>query len=184
MFWGLFFLALQFTTSLSSECVCTTVPCPVEGNNTVIMGNGNANIEYVYAIHNNHEVVISASGTISPGSLDHGTETTSCTQKYSRMLEDDGNQNCDAGHILANRLGGYGNTPINIFPQNASSNRGPYAQFEGNIYDCMKTGASIGYLSWVFYYESVDHTQPYSVLYNANFEGGTCKSLRSQFENS
>ncbi len=90
MFWGLFFLALQFTTSLSSECVCTTVPCPVEGNNTVIMGNGNANIEYVYAIHNNHEVVISASGTISPGSLDHGTETSHAHKNIpvcSKMME-------------------------------------------------------------------------------------------------
>jgi hypothetical protein len=33
------------------------------------------------------------------------------------MLDDDGVKDCDAGHILANRLGGPGNQPINIFPQ-------------------------------------------------------------------
>lgn len=39
------------------------------------------------------------------------------TQNYSRSLDDDGVQDCDAGHILAHRLGGPGNQPINIFPQ-------------------------------------------------------------------
>ena len=61
-----------------------------------------------------YEVVVSASGTITPDSLDNGSETTSCTQQYSRSLEDDGEQNCDAGHILANRLGGYGNIPTAV----------------------------------------------------------------------
>ena len=102
------------------------------------MGNGNANIDYIYTSHNDYEVVVSASGTITSGSLDHGSETTSCTQQYSRMLEDDGEKDCDAGHILANRLGGYGNIPTNIFPQNAGINRGIYAQFEGYIYDYLK----------------------------------------------
>ena len=46
-----------------------------------------------------------------------GTDTTTCTQNYSRSLDDDGVQDCDAGHILAHRLGGPGNQPINIFPQ-------------------------------------------------------------------
>ena len=50
------------------------------------------------------------------------------------MLEDDGNQNCDAGHILANHLGGYGNIPTNIFPQNLNINRGSYADFENDIF--------------------------------------------------
>ena len=59
----------------------------------------------------------SASVTITMADLDMGTETTSCTQSYSRTLDDDGIQDCDAGHILAHRLGGPGNQPINIFPQ-------------------------------------------------------------------
>jgi len=168
----------------SSQCVCTTVSCPIDGNNTVIMGNGNAHIEYTYEKHGNYDVVVSAIGSITPKSLDHGTETTSCTQKYSRMLEDDGNQDCDAGHILANRLGGYGNIPTNIFPQNASVNRGSYAQFEGYIYDCMTSGASIGNLSWKFQYQNKKHTMPISVIYSVSFSDGMCYDKSEKFANS
>jgi hypothetical protein len=71
----------------------------------------------VYESHNGVPVVISASTTVLKSNLDKGTDTTSCTQDYSRSLDDDGVQDCDAGHILANRLGGSGNQPINIFPQ-------------------------------------------------------------------
>ena len=74
--------------------------------------------------------------------MDKGSNTTSCTQAYSRKLDDDGTKDCDAGHILAHRLGGPGNQPINIFPQDLSVNRGAYNQFEDNIYDCiMASGA-------------------------------------------
>lgn len=62
-------------------------------------------------------MVKSASVTITKANLDKGTDTTSCTQDYSRSLDDDGVKDCDAGHILAHRLGGPGNQPINIFPQ-------------------------------------------------------------------
>ena len=58
------------------------------------------------------------------------------------MLDDDGTKDCDAGHILAHRLGGPGNQPINIFPQDLSVNRGAFNQYEDNIYDCiMASGA-------------------------------------------
>lgn len=80
-------------------------------------------------------MVTSASVTITKANLDKGSDTTSCTQDYSRSLDDDGVKDCDAGHILAHRLGGPGNQPINIFPQDLSVNRGSWAQFEGVIYD-------------------------------------------------
>ncbi len=64
----------------------------------------------------------SASVTITKANLDQGSDTTSCTQSYSRTLDDDGVEDCDAGHILAHRLGGPGNQPINIFPQVSASN--------------------------------------------------------------
>ena len=179
---SIFPLFLQVYLTYAS-CVCTTVPCPIEGNNHIIMGNGSADINYIYKLHNNYEVVISASGTITSGSLDNGSGTTSCTQHYSRLLEDDGQEDCDAGHILANRLGGYGNIPTNIFPQNSSINRGTYAQFEGNIYDCIKNGSNIGHLSWEFYYENYEHTMPNSVKYIANFDGGNCNNISSLFLN-
>jgi len=175
-------LVLPLVSVFSSDCVCTTVDCPKEGINRVIMGNGNAHIDYVYDYHDDQLVVASASGTIYPDSLNYGTETTSCTQKYSRMLEDDGNQNCDAGHILANHLGGYGNIPTNIFPQDLSINRGSYAHFENDIYECMMSGANSGYLQWKFTYKT-NHTMPYQVDYQADFENGNCTHIQSQFSN-
>ena len=78
---------------------------------------GGATATFQYVLHNDIPVVSSASVTIVKSNLDKGTDTTSCTQDYARSLDDDGVQDCDAGHILANRLGGSGNQPINIFPQ-------------------------------------------------------------------
>jgi hypothetical protein len=99
------------------------------------------------------------------------------------MLEDDGLENCDAGHIMANRLGGYGNEPINIFPQKFSINRGPYAQFEGKIYECIKSGANQATLNWNFSYETTNHTMPNKVVYSAQFDKGDCTHLEDTFSN-
>lgn len=181
-YFSVFFLLFPFIKVLSNECVCTTVQCPQEGINNVIMGNGYANIDYIYEFHNDQLIITSASGTIYPESLSQGTETTDCTRKYSRMLEDDGNQNCDAGHILANHLGGYGNIPTNIFPQNLNINRGSYADFENDIYECMISGANNADLKWVFYYHN-NHTMPYQIDYQADFENGNCTHIQSQFSN-
>lgn len=167
----------------TSTCVCTTVDCPVDGKNNIVMGGGYANIEYIYQQRGEYDVVMSASGTITPDSLDNGTGTTTCTQKYSRLLEDDGEHECDAGHILANRLGGYGNVPINIFPQSASVNRGIYAQFEGDIYNCIHSGARTAQLSWEFNYDSIERTMPSTVKYSAIFDGGNCTTISSLFPN-
>lgn len=139
---------------------------------------------YNYATHNGHAVVTSASVTITKADLDKGSDTSSCTQDYSRTLDDDGVQDCDAGHILAHRLGGIGTQPINIFPQDLSINRGAYAQYENLIYDCIATGgASSASLAWTFTYESTSHTKPKSVNYKANFNGGSCANTNQDFTN-
>jgi hypothetical protein len=127
-------------------------------------------------------VVTSASVTITPNDLNKGTDTTDCTQSYSRTLDDDGVKDCDAGHILANRLGGPGNQPINIFPQDLSVNRGAYAQFEDKIAGCM-SGAKSGALAWTFSYSSTTRTKPKGVEYTAKFSGGSCTSLSQSFTN-
>lgn len=163
-------------------CVCTTVPCPVAGDNYLPVGNGAATGLYHYVTHNNIPVVYTVSMTITKPVLDNGSETTSCTQEYSRDLDDDGKQDCDAGHILAHRLGGPGNQPINIFPQAASVNRGVYAQFENLIYDCVFAGDTAK-LSWSFKYSSGTRTKPDSVVYTANFSGGNCVSQTQTFDN-
>lgn len=167
----------------TSSCICTTVQCPVIGINTLVMGNGGSTIHYTYIQQNDVPVISSAEGTVTIDSLDNGSDTTDCTQKYSRTLEDDGSNNCDAGHIMANRLGGYGNQPINIFPQQLSVNRGAYAQFENVIYDCLKSGATKASLSWKFIYSNSTRTMPSEVQYIAVFDGGKCTDVSSKFLN-
>lgn len=175
-------LLLLIVKTYSQYCVCTTVQCPHVGNNSLTMGEGGSTINYIYEEHNNIPVVVYAHGVVYPESLHNGSDTTSCTRSYARMLEDDGKDNCDAGHILANRLGGYGNQPLNIFPQNPTINQGVFNQFEGKIYDCM-LNSSYGILEWQFIYESLKNTQPYKVTYYAYFEESTCEPLYSEFTN-
>ena len=181
---SIFFILCGLVKALTdneSQCVCTTVECPVEGKNIIAMGDGYADMTYYYENHNGYNVVVSAKGELTPGSLDTGTDTTTCTRKYSRMLEDDGEQVCDAGHILARRLGGYGNQPLNIFPQNSTINEGIFAQFEGKIYDCMQK-ANNGVLEWEFIYQSDERTMPDKVKYSASFDTG-CEPLSDIFDN-
>ena len=167
----------------TTTCVCTTVPCPVVGLNTLTEGGGSLGY-YTYVNHNGIAVVSSANATITIANIDKGTDTTSCTQSYSRSLDDDGTQDCDAGHILANRLGGPGNQPINIFPQDLSVNRGAYAQYEASIHDCITIyGATKALLQWSFTYSSSTQTKPVGVHYTATFTGGTCKNLSQDFSN-
>lgn len=148
------------------------------------MLGGGAKGTYYYVSHNGIPVVSTASVTITKADLDMGSDTTSCTQTYSRNMDDDGVQDCDAGHILAHRLGGPGNQPINIFPQDLSVNRGSYAQFEDTIYHCVANGASSASLSWSFSYASSSNTKPIQVVYKASFgSGGSCASLSETFPN-
>ena len=167
----------------STTCICTSVPCPVSGENTMTEGGG-AEGTYEYKTQNGHAVVVSASVKIGLANLDKGTDTTKCTQDYARSLDDDGTVDADAGHILAHRLGGIGSQPINIFPQDLSVNRGAYAQYENQIYDCIKTGgASSAALSWTFQYSSSTRTKPSKVTYTAVFTGGSCGKLSQSFDN-
>lgn len=172
----------QNLTSTSS-CYCTTVPCPVSGANYLTEGGGGTG-KYYYSLHNNIPVVTSAYVRISISNMDKGSETTTCTQNYARSLDDDGVQDCDAGHILAHRLGGPGNQPINIFPQDSSINRGSYAQYEDSIYQCITTkGVSYADLSWTFLYSSTTKTKPNSVIYDVKYTGGSCTSSSKTFSN-
>ncbi len=129
-------------------------------------------------------MVTSASATITKANLDKGTDTTSCTQDYSRSLDDDGVKDCDAGHIMAHRLGGPGNQPINIFPQDLSINRGAYNQYEASIYECIANkGATSAALAWTFTYASTSRTKPDKVNYKATFTGGSCANSNQDFTN-
>jgi hypothetical protein len=166
-----------------SSCYCTTVPCPVVGANYLTEGGGGVGT-YYYSLHNNIPVVTSAFVRISIYNMGKGTDTTTCTQNYARSLDDDGIQDCDAGHILANHLGGPGNQPINIFPQDLSINRGSYAQYENEIYTCITSkGVTYADLSWTFGYSSTTKTKPNSVKYDVKYTGGSCVSTSKTFTN-
>lgn len=167
----------------SSTCYCTTVPCPVEGKNLLTIGGGTTG-SYYYTLHNNIPVISSAYVRVSMTNMNKGTDTTTCTQNYARSLDDDGIQDCDAGHILANHLGGPGNQPINIFPQDLSINRGSYAQYEDTIYTCITSkGVNYADLAWSFTYSSNTKTKPINVKYDVSYIGGTCSSSSKTFSN-
>jgi len=167
----------------TSSCYCTTVPCPIEGKNSLTIGGGTSGT-YYYTLHNNIPVISSANIRISIVNMDKGSDTTTCTQNYARSLDDDGIQDCDAGHILAHRLGGPGNQPINIFPQDLSINRGSYAQYEDGIYTCITTkGVDYADLSWVFTYSSNTKTKPINVNYDVKYTGGSCTATSKLFSN-
>ena len=100
----------EYVSLSDSVCVCTTVDCPAVGKNPIVMGNGYAHITYTYEKHNQNNVDSYATGEITPNRLTQELKLLAA-QEYPRMLEDDGEQSCDAGHILARRLGGYGNLP-------------------------------------------------------------------------
>lgn len=180
---NLFDLFNLINSSTTSSCYCTTVPCPIAGPNYLTEGGGDLGT-YYYTLHNNIPVITSAYVTISLDNMDKGTDTTTCTQNYARSLDDDGIQDCDAGHILAHRLGGPGNQPINIFPQDLSINRGSYAQYEDSIYTCITSkGAIYANLSWVFSYDSNNRTKPISVTYDVNYQSGSCNFQTKTFTN-
>jgi len=167
----------------SSSCYCTTVPCPIEGKNVLTIGGGTS-ATYYYTLHNNIPLISSANVRVSLSNMNKGTDTTTCTQNYARSLDDDGVQDCDAGHILANHLGGPGNQPINIFPHDLSVNRGSYAQYEDVIYTCITTkGVNYAELSWTFTYSSNTKTKPTNVKYDVRYMGGTCTSTSKTFTN-
>ena len=62
-----------------------------------------------------------------------GSNTDSASKSWVKVA---GCPSDDAGHILANKLGGSGKaTDRNIFPQNQSINRGAYRVYEKKIYE-------------------------------------------------
>ena len=176
----LFLFNFTMSFNFNESCYCNSTLCPKYNMNYLIMGGGNAKLNYTYLYHNNYNVVINVSGIIDFYSLDKGSGTTYCVQKYARSLDDNGKK-CDAGHILAKRLGGYGDLPINIFPQNSTINRGIYAQFEKKIYKYIKKNKLFAKLTWKFYYKNSQKTMPYLVNYSVFFEDGF--NLSSLFEN-
>jgi len=155
-----------------------------EGN--IIPGNTTA--YYKYELHDNIPVVTEANMISHVYNIGAGSGTTSCTRSYAQGIDDDDVVDCDAGHIYAHHLGGPGNQPLNIFPQNGPMNKGTYNQFETAIYNCLiETGGPYA-LSWAFFYENNNKTKPDYVDYTYEYKGNnvvsdTCQFATEHFDN-
>jgi hypothetical protein len=156
---------------------------PNSGENSMTAGGG-GRCRYEYTTHGGQPVVTSASCKISTKDLDKGTEPSSEEHTYVRKLggHDDCN-NDDAGHILANRLGGYA-VPVNVFPQSPHLNRGLWEKFERFVYKCLTSeGASTAELSWTFSYSATAKWRPTTATYKASFNAG-CSGKSQSFSNA
>ena len=144
---------------------------PTDGDNSLQAGGGGS-CNYRYEDHDGSPVVVKATCTISSDDLDQGCDTDDTTRAYARKLGGhDGFDSDDAGHILAHRLGGNGKEPTNIFPQAEHDNRGPWREYEGEVYDCI-TGANgmKATLTWTFDYTSGSKQRPSSMQYATSYD--------------
>jgi hypothetical protein len=161
---------------------------PVVGVNVLPPNGGSGKGRYIYrAAPRGIPTVYTGNCTISSANLDKGTEPNGEMREYVHSI---GFSHDDAGHILANRLGGSGIDAINIFPQSPSINRGIYREFEDHIYKCVSASQStIATLTWVFHYFNGNQTRPDQVQYTASFQGGSssssgvCKTVSNSFPN-
>ena len=154
---------------------------PSAGNNELRAGGGGT-CNYRYTEHDGTPVVTSASCDISPKDLGTGTEPTYIGRDYVRQLgSHDGCDDDDAGHILANHLGGKA-VPTNLFPQSPHLNRGDWAKLEEWIYNCIKVHRSSATLSWQFFYASTAKERPSRASYAVIFNHG-CNGTKESFSN-
>jgi len=162
-----------------SQCnQCSNETLPISGINTIATGYGTEGY-YSYSLHHDTPVVENAHISISLNDLDTGTEPVKKIELYARSLGFDGD---DAGHILANRLGGCA-CYINIFPQSPHINRGSYRILEEKIYNCIKNNPdTVASIKWSFSYNG-DSTRPIGVSYHVRFTSGNCKQISKDFKN-
>ena len=166
----------------NSVCSCRS-GCPTSGRNVIAVCGGSVRGTYMYSTNSDKiPRVTSASVIIDKSCLDTGSETVSCTQDYNHNMNDDPNEQTDAGHILAHRLGGPGDNPTNIFPQWSHINRGSWEAFERDIYACVNDGAEAS-ISWDFSYPSSSATKPSKATYSVRYSKGSCSSASQSFEN-
>ena len=113
-----------------------------------------------------------------------GTEPSTSARAYVRALGGhDGCTDDDAGHILANQLGGKA-TPTNLFPQSPHLNRGAWESFERAIAACFASGGSTSAtLKWSFQYESSSKERPKTASYAVTYDQG-CASASQSFSNA
>lgn len=85
-----------------------------------------------------------------------------------------GRSNDDAGHIIANRLGGPGTRRYNIFPQSLNINRGVWQQTEATVANFLSRNPnSFVQIYFTFDYENNTATRPTRFMYRYVFSDGS-----------
>ncbi|MCC6149421.1 MAG: DNA/RNA non-specific endonuclease [Planctomycetes bacterium] len=109
---------------------------------------------------------------ITRADIGAGTSTNLASRTFARSI---GNQNDDAGHLIARLLGGPGGKNSgNIVPQLSSVNRGSFARFERMIADEVESGKT-AYLRVRPVYDGTS-TRPSSIIYDVRINGQRWKS--------
>ncbi len=116
--------------------------------------------------------------------LGGGSSTDSNSRRFSRRL------GCfldDAGHAIANALGGSGRIAKNLFPQNPNYNRGRYKDWEGKIRSLVADGrkAPVGAkITLTFSYGSPGKpNRPRAIKYEVQYGRGFSKRMYQTFSN-
>ncbi|WP_052877928.1 RHS repeat-associated core domain-containing protein [Chromobacterium subtsugae] len=125
-----------------------------------------AGAKYKYKYGPNGEIR-SATAKIRPEDLNTGTKTSTSSRAFARSL---GCPHDDAGHAIANRLGGSGGDD-GVFPQALGINRGQYRTHEAQIAEKVKAGDNV-IVRVVPQYDK-GSTRPHSVLYQTRINGKT-----------
>ena len=84
-----------------------------------------------------------------------------------------GKSNDDAGHIIANILGGTGKELYNIFPQSININRGVWSRIENDIRQTVVRSRQTVEVVVQLYYAIPTDTRPTHFMYRAN-NGNSC----------
>jgi hypothetical protein len=100
------------------------------------------------------------------GTLGFGSDTDVDARRWSRCVV--GIDGDDAGHVIANKLGGSGHLiDQNLFPQNLSINRGRYRAREGRVRQAITTGGRVCvHITYDYKPTSVNPNRPSSVTYD------------------
>jgi hypothetical protein len=111
--------------------------------------------------------VESAFARIEPQHLGSGTRTSEAARRGARQL---GSAADDAGHLIANRLGGPGGAGY-VVPQNARINRGAFRLFEQQVAADVKAGREVFVRVAPRYHGGA--TRPYEIAYQVRVDGRT-----------
>jgi hypothetical protein len=115
-----------------------------------------------------NERVVEVKADLSVAHLGKGSDVTDAGRLFVTTL---GRNSDDAGHVIANRLGGGGGDTVdNLFPQLANLNRGAFAQWEAQIAECVTNTKNKVAIDIKFNYGQ-GNSRPISIDYNVTVNG-------------